>query len=76
MKIIGKWSKSKGNILVNIPKIRVTPGTLQPAKIKYLGDPDDPVVPSAVSRDLTKEYGRRLVLVPTSARGGNIVEED
>jgi len=74
MKVIGKWSKSKGNLTVNIPGIRKVGYKKYPYKSKYLGDVDDPVIPVEVEQDIYALFKIKVKLVPTSNRGGNIVE--
>ena len=71
---IGTWTKSKGSIMVNIPKGRVIKGNKRAdIKIKFLGDKDDPFTPTAVERDLEHELKKIIVLQPTSSRGGKII---
>jgi hypothetical protein len=72
--IIGKWSRAKGNITVNMPRMRRVGGKWYPEKSKYLGNPDDPFSPIAVEKDIYAEYKIKVKLVPTSSRGGDIVE--
>ena len=72
MKVIGKWSRAKGNIIVNIPDIRKVGGKKYPYKAKYLGDTEDPFSPVAVEKDIYAEFKLRVNLVPTSPRGGEI----
>ena len=73
MKQIGTWSRSKGSIVVNIPKSRKVGSKLYPTKIKYLGDPEDPFSPAAVENDLESELKKIIILQPTSSRGGKII---
>ncbi len=72
--VIGKWSRAKGNIKVNIPGIRRVGNKNYPYKSEYLGDPEDPVIPLAVEKNIHAEFKIKVKLVPTSPRGGNIVE--
>jgi hypothetical protein len=74
MKVIGKWSRAKGNIKVNIPKVRKVGGKLYPYISEYLGDPDDPFSPIEVEKDIMAELKLKVKLVPTSSRGGEIRE--
>jgi hypothetical protein len=74
MKVIGKWSRAKGDLIVNIPKIRKVGGKRYPYKSKYLGYPDDPVSPAEVEQDILVELKLKVKLVPTSPRGGEIRE--
>ena len=39
-----------------------------------LGYPDDPIPPAEVERDLKAQFGKRFRLVPTSPRGGRVLE--
>jgi hypothetical protein len=71
---IGTWSKSRGSILITIPKGRVIKGNKKAdMKIKYLGDKDDPFSPESVERDLEHDLNMVIVLQPTSSRGGKII---
>jgi hypothetical protein len=69
-KIIGTWSRSKGNITVTIKKSEI--GRKYDYKAKYLGDHDDPVPPAYVEADLRKEFRKQMKMVPTSPRGGKV----
>lgn len=76
MKIVGKWSKSKGNISVNIPKMRRVGSKLYPYISKYLGDIDEgyTVTPEDVEKDIYAVLKFKVKLVPRTSRGGDIVE--
>jgi hypothetical protein len=82
MKVIGRWTKKKGSIIVTIPEYRVEKGRNRPypLKVKYIGDPDEPFSPAAVERDLRDKqdgYGIKTArVIPTSPRGGTIVVSD
>lgn len=74
MKVIGKWSKNKGNLLVNMPKMRKVGYKLYPYKSQYLGDPEDPVLPLEVEEDIYKMFKIKVKLISKSSRGGDIME--
>lgn len=74
MKIIGKWSKSKGNIKVNIPGIRTVGNKKYPYISEYLGDEDNPFSTIDIEKDIYAEYKLKVKLMPKSSRGGDIVE--
>jgi hypothetical protein len=78
MKVIGKWSRIKGNINVTIPKIRKVGGKRYPLKAKYLYGDDDPLPLKDqiedVENDLSKELSMKIKLISTSSRGGDIME--
>lgn len=76
MKIVGKWSKSKGNISVNIPKMRRVGSKLYPYASKYLGDIDEgyTVTQEDVEKDIYAVLKFKVKLVPRTSRGGDIVE--
>ena len=74
MKVIGKWSRAKGNITVTIPDMRKVGGKQYPYKAKYLGDPEDPFSPLAVEKDIYAELKLKVKLVMKNPRGGEIQE--
>lgn len=78
MKVIGKWSKSKGNIKVIIPGIRRVGNKKYPYSAKYLVNDDAPLSPKEqiadVEQDLSKELKLHIKLIPTTSRGGDILE--
>lgn len=73
-KEVGTWSRAKGNLSVTLKKYRKDMGRWRDYKAKYLGDPEAPVTPADVEKDLRAEFGKRFTLVPTSSRGGKILE--
>jgi hypothetical protein len=74
MKVIGKWSKAKGNISVTIPDMRKVGNKMYQYASKYLGDAEDPVDPIAIEKDIYAEFKIRVKLMPKTSRGGDIVE--
>jgi hypothetical protein len=70
----GTWSRAKGCISVTLKKYRRVGGKTYDFKAKYLGSPDDPASPWDVEHDLKETFGKRFRLVPTSPRGGRILE--
>lgn len=76
MKIIGKWSRAKGNISVNIPNMRRVGNKWYPYQSKYLGDIEEgyTVTPIDVEKDIYAVLKIKVKLIPKSSRGGDIVE--
>ncbi len=74
MKVIGKWSKSKGDITINIPKIRKVGNKRYPLKVKYLGSEEHPLILTDIEKDLSFEYKVKAKLITKSTRGGDVVE--
>ena len=70
----GTWSRAKGCISVTLKKYRRVGGKTYDYKAQYLGYPDDPIPPAEVERDLKAQFGKRFRLVPTSPRGGRVLE--
>jgi len=75
-RVIGTWSRARGNIMIHLPAFRKVGGRRYPLKSKYLGDREDPVSPLHVEQDLKAEYHIDVKLVPTSPRGGKIVQRE
>lgn len=75
MKQIGTWSRSNGNILINIPKMRKVGNKKYPIKSKYLGEIEYPFPAIEVEQDLKAEYGLNVKLVATSIRGGKVMTD-
>jgi hypothetical protein len=76
MKVIGKWSKSLGSIHVRLPKYRKVGGKYLEYNTKYLGGKEEPFPTDLVGRDLSKEFGKKIILIATGTRGGNVVEDE
>jgi len=75
MKVLGKWTKSNGSIIVKIPKWRETVrGKKVTYEAKYIGSPDEPFPPFNIEKDMLSEFKIHVKLVPKSNRGGDIVE--
>jgi hypothetical protein len=76
MKVIGKYSVAKEDIVVTIPKIRKVGNKLYPYKSKYLGGGEDGYIltRSDVEKDIYAVLKIKVKLVSKNSRGGDIVE--
>ena len=71
---IGKYSRAGGNLVMTVPKGRRVGGRTLPYKVKILGEPDDPIPVAMGQSEIRKDLeNNKIILVPTSSRGGRIV---
>jgi len=76
MKVIGKYSVSKEDIIVTIPKMFRVGSKWYPYKSKYLGDIENgyTVTKTDVEKDIYAVLKIKVKLVTKNSRGGDIVE--
>ena len=74
MRVLGKWFKQRGHIIVSFTKKLVVDKKKISQRIKYIGDVEEPAIIADVESDLSVELRMDIMLLTSNAgRSGNIV---
>ena len=74
MRVLGKWFKQRGHIIVSFTEKLVVDGKKISQRIKYIGDVEEPAIIADVESDLSNELQLDIMLLTSNAgRSGHIV---
>ena len=74
MRVLGKWFKQRGHIIVSFTEKLVVDKKKISQRIKYIGDEEEPAIIADVESDLSNELQLDIMLLTSNAgRSGHIV---
>ena len=74
MRVLGKWFKQRGHIIISFTEKLVVDKKKISQRIKYIGDVEEPAIIADVESDLSNELQLDIMLLTSNAgRSGHIV---
>ena len=74
MRVLGRWFKQRGHIIVSFTEKFVVDKKKISQRIKYIGDEEEPAIIADVESDLSNELQLDIMLLTSNAgRSGHIV---
>ena len=74
MRVLGKWFKQRGHIIISFTEKLVVDKKKISQRIKYIGDVEEPAIIADVESDLSTELRMDIMLLTSNAgRSGHIV---